>query len=202
MGPVMACTPYAARGRSRIGALAIAGVLVWAHTPIALAAQPTTTPTVPTPASAKVQPPGAGSTPAATATATTTTPTTTYAPSGGTTVPGGATVSTATTPPVAGVRATGAGAGGTPTAPAATTTAQTSNAKAKADKGDRPLSTGAIVIAALAALLVLGCVVWALARSSAFEPHWLLALRHSMAEAGFRASATWSEFADWARLGR
>jgi hypothetical protein len=58
------------------------------------------------------------------------------------------------------------------------------------------------VIAALAALLVLGCAAWALARSKAFEPHWLLSLRHAMAEAGFRASETWSEFADWARLGR
>jgi hypothetical protein len=58
------------------------------------------------------------------------------------------------------------------------------------------------VIAVLAALLVLACAAWALARRSAFEPRWLLSLRHAMAEAGFRASATWSEFADWARLGR
>jgi hypothetical protein len=58
------------------------------------------------------------------------------------------------------------------------------------------------VIAALALLLLLGCIAWGLARRRAFEPHWLLSLRHAMAEAGFRASATWSEFADWARLGR
>jgi hypothetical protein len=63
------------------------------------------------------------------------------------------------------------------------------------------LSTGAIVIAALAALLLLACVAWGLARRSAFEPHWLLSLRHSLAEAGFRASATWSEFTDWVQLG-
>jgi hypothetical protein len=75
-------------------------------------------------------------------------------------------------------------------------------ARAKASEGDRPLSTGAVVIAVLAALLVLACAAWALARRSAFEPHWLLSLRHAMAEAGFRASATWSEFTDWARLGR
>jgi len=74
--------------------------------------------------------------------------------------------------------------------------------KANKAQGDSGLSTGAIVIAALAALLVLACVAWALARRRAFEPHWLLSLRHAMAEAGFRASATWSEFADWARLGR
>jgi cytochrome b len=79
---------------------------------------------------------------------------------------------------------------------------KTGTAKAGKSKGDRPLSTGAIVIAALALLLLLGCIAWALARRRAFEPHWLLSLRHAMAEAGFRASATWSEFADWARLGR
>jgi hypothetical protein len=63
------------------------------------------------------------------------------------------------------------------------------------------LSTAAIVAAAVAALLVLACIGWALARRRAFEPHWLLSLRHAMAEAGFRASATWAEFSDWVRLG-
>jgi hypothetical protein len=57
------------------------------------------------------------------------------------------------------------------------------------------------VIAALGALLLLGCAAWALARRRAIEPHWWLSLRHSMAEAGYRMSATWSEFTDWARLG-
>lgn len=63
------------------------------------------------------------------------------------------------------------------------------------------VSALAIVIAALGALLVLACAAWALARRRAFEPHWLLSLRHSMAEAGYRTSATWAEFKDWARLG-
>jgi len=63
------------------------------------------------------------------------------------------------------------------------------------------LSTAAIVIAVLAAVLVLACIGWALARRRAFEPHWMLSLRHAMAEAGFRLSATWAEFADWVRLG-
>jgi len=63
------------------------------------------------------------------------------------------------------------------------------------------LSTGAIAIAAIAALLVLGCAVWAIARERGLEPRWTLALRHAVAEAGFRASATWAEFIDWARLG-
>jgi len=64
------------------------------------------------------------------------------------------------------------------------------------------LSAGAIAIAVLAALIALGCAVWGVARHRAFEPQWLLALRHSMAEAGAHASATWAEFTDWFRLGR
>ena len=102
-----------------------------------------------------------------------------------------ATTPAATTPTVA-----------TPAASTPANTALTGKAQAKKVKSDRSLSTGAIVIAAIALLLLLGCIAWALARRRAFEPHWLLSLRHAMAEAGFRASATWSEFADWARLGR
>jgi hypothetical protein len=60
----------------------------------------------------------------------------------------------------------------------------------------------AIALAVIGALVVLGCLVWALSRALTFEPRWLLALRHASAEAGFRASATWAEFSDWARLGR
>lgn len=159
----------------------------------------------------------AGSTdPAAPAAATSAaaTPTTTYVPSGGV----AASATTTTTP--AATTAGAATAGVTPTTLPATTTptvsvpatgtpqastptpAKAGTAQAKKSNRDRPLSTGAIVIAALALLLLLGCIAWALARRRAFEPHWLLSLRHAMAEAGFRASATWSEFADWARLGR
>jgi len=134
-------------------------------------------------------PPGAGTTPGAAATpGAATTP-------GATTTPGAAT----TVPTVSAPATTAAPAG------AATTPQQTQPAgaaEAGAEKGDSGLSGAAIAIAAAAALLVLGCIAWALARRRAFEPHWLLSLRHAMAEAGFRASATWSEFADWARLGR
>jgi hypothetical protein len=63
------------------------------------------------------------------------------------------------------------------------------------------VSALAIVIGALGALLVLACAGWALARRRAFEPHWWLSARHSMAEAGWRASGTWAEFTDWVRLG-
>ncbi|HTC71726.1 MAG TPA: hypothetical protein VK655_02485 [Solirubrobacteraceae bacterium] len=63
------------------------------------------------------------------------------------------------------------------------------------------LSSGALVAVAVAALAVLLCLVWAIARIFAFEPRWTLSLRHSLGEAAFRASATWDEFSDWARLG-
>jgi len=68
-------------------------------------------------------------------------------------------------------------------------------------KHSESLSTVAIAAVIVAAVLVLACIAWALARRRAFEPHWLLSLRHAMAEAGFRASATWAEFSDWAKLG-
>jgi hypothetical protein len=120
---------------------------------------------------------------------------------------------------------TQAGAGGEPAAfavtstlPAATATASAATATppslsnpqvltsralggTPATSGIRHISALAIVIAALGALLVLGCAAWALMRRRAFEPHWWLAMRHSMAEAGYRTSATWAEFTDWLRLG-
>ena len=64
------------------------------------------------------------------------------------------------------------------------------------------LPAAAIVLIVLAGLLLLGCAVWGLAQARAWEPRWSLALRHAIAEAGFRATATWHEFGDWARLGR
>jgi hypothetical protein len=63
-------------------------------------------------------------------------------------------------------------------------------------------STAAIALAAVAALLALAATAWGIARRRAYEPRWLASLRHTMAEAGFRASATWAEFTDWVRLGR
>lgn len=135
--------------------------------------------------------------------------TTTYVPAGTATIPTTTPANAPGTTPTAitSIPSTSTPAATPTTTPAVTsaattpaTTAQAPGA-AKASKGDRPLSTGAIVIAALAALLVLACVGWALARRRAFEPRWLLSLRHATAEAGFRASATWSEFLDWVRLG-
>ncbi len=64
------------------------------------------------------------------------------------------------------------------------------------------LSTGAIVAAVLAALLIVVCLAWAAARWWAYAPRWAVSLRHSLAEAGWRLSGVWEEFSDWARLGR
>jgi len=145
---------------------------------------------IPVPASARTAPVGGTAAPAAgTATApaagTATAPAAGTAPAATTT----ATVPTATaaTPGAVPTQATGAAPLAAGAHPAARRTSGTSGA--------------AVAIAVLAVLLALGCAVWAIARSRAFEPRWTLSLRHSMAEAGYRVSATWAELTDWFRLG-
>jgi len=125
--------------------------------------------------------------PTATWAATVPSATTTYAPAGSSPQP-------STTP----------GAPGTSALPNPSTSVPGQAAlpvRTSAGQRGRHLSAGAIVIAALAALLALACLAWALARRRAYEPRWWLSLRHAVAEAGFRASAMWAEFADWLRLG-
>jgi hypothetical protein len=163
--------------------LPIATTLALALPAPVLAASNATPQSFPTPASARVHPATTASTPTAstpTAAATTTTPATTRAaPSRTLTAPGSSAVSPFNrTPPNTRVRA-----------PAHSS-------------GSVRVSTEAIVLAAIAALLLLACAAWAFARSRAYEPHWLVSMRHAMAEAGFRTSATWAEFTDWVRLGR
>ncbi len=136
----------------------------------------TSTPTFPVPASAKVPPTTTGA--GASAPTAGAAPTTTY------------------TPPASAVPTTAVAPVGS--APTATTRAPGPARVARA----RKLSTPAIALAALGAVLVLLCVAWALARARAYEPRWARSLRHSLAEGGFRVSATWAEFADWARLGK
>jgi hypothetical protein len=63
------------------------------------------------------------------------------------------------------------------------------------------VSGDAVTLAVIGALVVLACFAWGVSRMLTLEPHWTLSLRHAIAEAGFRASATWAEFSDWARLG-
>ncbi|HTB49439.1 MAG TPA: hypothetical protein VK701_00545 [Solirubrobacteraceae bacterium] len=63
------------------------------------------------------------------------------------------------------------------------------------------LSAIALALAILGALLLLGCLAWALGRWLALEPRWTVSLTHSLREAAYHASETWAEFSDWARLG-
>jgi hypothetical protein len=64
------------------------------------------------------------------------------------------------------------------------------------------LSTGAIAAVAIAAILVVCCLAWGIVRMTAFDPRWMQSLRHALAEASYRSSATLAEFGDWIRLGR
>ncbi len=45
------------------------------------------------------------------------------------------------------------------------------------------LSAWAIVAVVAAALLIVVCLAWGVARWFAYEPHWTVTLRHSLAEA-------------------
>jgi hypothetical protein len=84
--------------------------------------------------------------------------------------------------------------------PIAQLTLAVASAPAPTSSGGGP-SHAAVAVAVAAAIVVLAIVVWGVARMSAYEPRWTLSLRHSLAEARFRAAATWAEFSDWARLG-
>lgn len=140
------------------------------------ATRTTTTPAFPIPASEKVAPAHA-TTPTATTTATATNPLTT-------------TTTRITTKPL------------TATRPLTTTIPTTRTVRpARPTHGSTHLSGEAIALAAIGVLLLLACAAWAFARWRAYEPHWLVSLRHATAEAGFRMSATWAEFTDWIRLG-
>jgi hypothetical protein len=57
------------------------------------------------------------------------------------------------------------------------------------------------VLAIVGALLILACLAWAAARWMGLQPRWSTAMMYSLREAGYHASATWSEFSDWARIG-
>ena len=88
------------------------------------------------------------------------------------------------------------------TAPAATTTTTSVAATPPSQRASSSTSPAAIALAILAGLLALAAAAWGIARRQAYEPRWWASLRHEIAEAGYRASATWAEFTDWVRLGR
>jgi hypothetical protein len=162
-------------------------------------------PKFPIPASARVHGSGAATTPASTGTTGVTGPASATAGTGspataaasGTSGPTGPTgATTGATGPTGASGPTGiAGVGSSAAGPPAGTRAVKGTTTTK-------LSTGAIVAAALAALLIVVCLLWGAARWWAYEPRWWVSLRHSLAEAGWRLSASWDEFSDWARIGR
>ncbi|MFZ2113584.1 MAG: hypothetical protein WAU77_07645 [Solirubrobacteraceae bacterium] len=160
------------------------------------------------PASAKIH-----SAPATTTPATTTTPTTSVPPS---TTPTSATTSTSaptgaaqpgtvapptTTPAGAATQTASTATSAPPTSTTPATGSTTVIVAHKQKPSAKRLSAGALALAILGALLVLGCIVWALGRWLALEPRWTISLTHSLREAAYRASETWAEFSDWARLG-
>lgn len=150
------------------------------------------------PASARTSAPAATGTAAGTgATPATGSAPATAAPPPTATTPATATPGTAS-PPAGTSAAPPASATQLPAPHAATTAAA---AKHKASGKTRP-SDLAIALAALAALLVLGVLAWGIARWNAWEPAWLLSLRHAFAEGGYHTSAGMAELRDWARLGR
>jgi len=59
----------------------------------------------------------------------------------------------------------------------------------------------ALAAAAAAALIILLCLGWGIARLLAYEPRWILSLRHSLAEAAYRVEAALDELGDWIRIG-
>lgn len=115
----------------------------------------------------------------------------------GTAAPGGIPTPGSATPTTTPTTATAVP--GRPTAIAPTS--RSPGGRGRARSGGK-LSRGALIGAALAGLLVLLCAVWAAIRWLAVEPRWARSLGYSLEEAGFRASATWAELLDWARLGR
>jgi hypothetical protein len=59
-----------------------------------------------------------------------------------------------------------------------------------------------VALAVAGGLLALSLLVWGLFRFFAWEPRWLLAARHAVAEAGWRTGGAWADFTDWLRSRR
>jgi cobalamin biosynthesis Mg chelatase CobN len=77
------------------------------------------------------------------------------------------------------------------------------NAAARtADHGASEVPAPLIALAVVGGLLLLGLLLWGIARFFAWDPAWLAGARHAVAEAGWRAGGLWDDFTDWLRPGR
>ena len=128
---------------------------------------------------------------------------TTRAPA--TTAPGATTTLPGATPTVPGATTTAPSPTATvppaTTAPPAATTAAPAQAARDTgpDAGDR---AAVLLLVVIGGLLLLGAVLWALARWQAWDPPFMARWRHATGEAGWRAGNAWAEFTDWLRIGR
>ncbi len=59
-----------------------------------------------------------------------------------------------------------------------------------------------LALAILLGVLALCTLAFGVVRFFAWEPAWAVRFRHAAGEAGWRASSTWSDFADYVRMGR
>jgi cobalamin biosynthesis Mg chelatase CobN len=59
-----------------------------------------------------------------------------------------------------------------------------------------------LALAILLGVLALCTLAFGVVRFFAWEPRWAVRFRHAAGEAGWRASSTWADFADYVRLGR
>lgn len=75
-------------------------------------------------------------------------------------------------------------------------------ASSKDESGDNSTPVPLVLLAILAALALMSAAAVGSVRYWGFDPPWLGRMRHSVAEAGWRASAAWAEFTDWVRFGR
>jgi hypothetical protein len=89
-----------------------------------------------------------------------------------------------------------------PTASAAISDDAIAKTALTADTSDAGTPAPVIALGVLGALLALGGLIYGLVHCLGFDPRWTHRVRHAVAEAGWRTGNTWSEFADWVRIGR
>ncbi len=87
-------------------------------------------------------------------------------------------------------------------APAVSDDAIQAAARTSATDGADDTPAPLLVLALMLGALLVLAALWSAVSWFGFDPPWLVRWRHASQEAGWRASAAWSEFTDWVRLGR